>query len=133
MMSEMLRILVVDDNPDMAETLADILELKGFSVHAAASGAEALEILQDQPVDILLTDVKMPGMNGLELYRETRKLYPRLITIFMTAYSADELIQQGMAEGVKTILDKPLDMNFLVRWLSVYGRIIAEAGKMAAG
>ena len=133
MMSEMIRILVVDDNPDMAETLADILELKGFSVHAAASGAEALEILQDQPVDILLTDVKMPGMNGLELYRETRKLYPRLITIFMTAYSADELIQQGMAEGVKTILDKPLDMNFLVRLLSVYGRIIAEAGKMAAG
>jgi CheY-like chemotaxis protein len=133
MMSAMIRILVVDDNPDMAETLADILELKGFTVHAAASGAEALEILQDQPVDILLTDVKMPGMNGLELYRETRKLYPRLITIFMTAYSADELIQQGMAEGVKTILDKPLDMNFLVRLLSVYGRIIAEAGKMAAG
>jgi len=133
MMSEMIRILVVDDNPDMAETLADILELKGYTVHAAASGAEALEILQDQPVDILLTDVKMPGMNGLELYRETRKLYPRLITIFMTAYSADELIQQGMAEGVKTILDKPLDMNFLVRLLSVHGRIIAEAGKMAAG
>ena len=133
MMSAMIRILVVDDNPDMAETLADILELKGFTVHAAASGAEALEILQDQPVDILLTDVKMPGMNGLELYRETRKLYPRLITIFMTAYSADELIQQGMAEGVKTILDKPLDMNFLVRLLSVHGRIIAEAGKMAAG
>ena len=133
MMSEMLRILVVDDNPDMAETLADILELKGFSVHAAASGAEALEILQDQPVDILLTDVKMPGMNGLELYRETRKLYPRLITIFMTAYSADELIQQGMAEGVKTILDKPLDMNFLVRLLSAHGRIIAEAGRLAAG
>jgi two-component system response regulator HydG len=133
MMSAMIRILVVDDNPDMAETLADILELKGYTVHAAASGAEALEILQDQPVDILLTDVKMPGMNGLELYRETRKLYPRLITIFMTAYSADELIQQGMAEGVKTILDKPLDMNFLVRLLSVYERIIAEAGKMAAG
>jgi CheY-like chemotaxis protein len=133
MMSEMIRILVVDDNPDMAETLADILELKGFTVHAVASGAEALEILRDRSVDILLTDVKMPGMNGLELYRETRKLYPRLITIFMTAYSADELIQQGMAEGVKTILDKPLDMNFLVRLLSVYGRIIAEAGKMAAG
>jgi CheY-like chemotaxis protein len=123
---------VVDDNPAMADTLADILEVKGFTVHAAASGANALEILRDQPVDILLTDVKMPGMNGLELYRETRKLYHKLITIFMTAYSADELIQQGMAEGVKTILDKPLDMNFLVRLLSAYRRTIAEAGKMAA-
>ena len=46
-------------------------------------------------------------MNGLEFYRETRNLYPQLITIFMTAYAADELIQQGMAEGVKTVLTKP--------------------------
>jgi len=130
--SETIRILVVDDNPAMADTLADILEVKDFTVHAAASGANALEIQRDQPVDILLTDVKMPGMNGLELYRETRKLYHKLITIFMTAYSADELIQQGMSEGVKTILDKPLDMNFLVRLLSAYRRTIAEAGKMAA-
>ena len=131
-MSDIIKILIVDDNPAIADTLADILEVKGFTVHAAASGAEALQILKEAPVDILLTDVKMPGMNGLELYRETRKLYPRLITIFMTAYSADELIQQGMAEGVKTILDKPLDMNFLVRLLSAYRRTIAEAGKMAA-
>jgi CheY-like chemotaxis protein len=132
-MGETISILVVDDNPAMAETLADILEMKGFTVHAAASGAEALEILRVEPVDILLTDVKMPEMNGLELYRKTKKLYPRLITIFMTAYSADELIQQGLAEGVKTILDKPLDMDFLVVLLSAHRRIIAEAGKMAAG
>jgi len=130
--SETIRILVVDDNPAMADTLADILEVKDFTVHAAASGANALEIQRDQPVDILLTDVKMPGMNGLELYRETRKLYHKLITIFMTAYSADELIQQGMAKGVKTILDKPLDMDFLVALLSAHGRIIAEAGRLAA-
>ncbi|MGD0878867.1 MAG: response regulator [Anaerolineales bacterium] len=132
-MSDIIKILIVDDNPAIADTLADILEVKGFTVHAAASGAEALQILKEAPVDILLTDVKMPGMNGLELYRETRKLYPRLITIFMTAYSADELIQQGMAEGVKTILDKPLDMDFLVALLSAHGRIIAEAGGLAAG
>ena len=132
-MSETIRILVVDDNPTMVDTLADILGAKGFKVHAATSGTEALQILKEAPVDILLTDVKMPGMNGLELYRETKKLYPRLITIFMTAYSADELIQQGMAEGVKTILDKPLDMNFLVSLLSAHGRIIREAGRLAAG
>ena len=99
-MVESICILVVDDNPAMADTLADILEVKGFIVHAAASGAEALEILREQPVDILLTDVKMPNMNGLELFQKARKLFPQLITIFMTAYSADELIQQGMAEGV---------------------------------
>ena len=132
-MSETIRILVVDDNPAMADTLADILEVKGFSVHAAASGTEALKILREQPVDILLTDVKMPEMNGLELYRETRKLYPRLITIFMTAYAADELIQQGMAEGVKTVLTKPVDINFLLLLFSAEKRIINRAGQTAAG
>ena len=123
-MNETMHILVVDDNLAMADTLADILEMKGFAVNAAVCGADALEILREQPVDILLTDVKMPGMNGLELYREARKLYPRLITIFMTAYSADELIQQGMAEGVKTVLTKPVEINFLLHLFSVYKKRI---------
>jgi CheY-like chemotaxis protein len=79
-------------------------------------------------VDILLTDVKMPGMNGLELYREARKAYPRLITIFMTAYAADDLIQQGMAEGIKTVLTKPVEIEFMVHLFSAYQRVINEAG-----
>ena len=115
-MSEAISILVVDDNLAMADTLADILEAKGFTVHAAASGAEALEILRERPVDILLTDVKMPEMDGLELFRETRSLYPKLITIFMTAYAADDLIQQGMAEGVNTVLTKPDGLIFNSRF-----------------
>ena len=131
-MSESIHILVVDDNPAMADSLADILEVKGFSVHAAASAAQALESLAEGPVDILLTDVKMPQMNGLELYRATRKTHPRLITIFMTAYAADDLIQQGMVEGVKTVLTKPLDINFLLLLFSAEKRIIDRAGQTAA-
>ena len=126
-MSEAISILVVDDNRAMADTLADILETKGFAVHAAAGGTEALEILQEQPVDILLTDVKMPNMNGLELYRETRKTYPNLITIFMTAYAADDLIQQGMAEGVKTVLTKPVEINFLLHLFLAFKKELMES------
>jgi len=126
-MSETISVLVVDDNPAMADTLADILEPKGFIVHAAASGAQALAILRERPVDTLVTDVKMPEMNGLELYRATRALYPKLITIFMTAYAADDLIQQGMAEGVKIVLDKPLDINFMLSLFSAEQRLINQA------
>ena len=126
-MSEAISILVVDDNRAMADTLADILEAKGFIVHAAAGGTEALEILRRLPIDILLTDVKMPEMNGLELYRETRKLNTSLITIFMTAYAADELIQQGMAEGVKTVLTKPLEINFMLHLFSAYKKELMES------
>jgi len=113
-MSEPTKILVVDDNPPMAKTLEDILAMKGYEVHTAHSGFEALEILRCQKVDIMLTDVIMPDMNGVDLYRETRKTHPRLITFLMTAYSADEIIQKGIAEGIKTVLTKPIDITLFL-------------------
>ena len=78
----------------------------------------------EQPVDILLTDVKMPEMNGLELFRLVKQTYPKVITIFMTAYAADDLIQQGMAEGVKTVLTKPVDMKFMLLLFNAHRRIL---------
>jgi two-component system response regulator YesN len=122
-MRESLSILVVDDNPSMARAMADVLYVKGFIAYPASSGAEALEILRDHPVDILLTDIIMPVMNGLVLYRETRKTHPKLITFFMTAYAADDLIQQGMVEGIKTVLTKPIDIDFLLLMITAIGRI----------
>jgi CheY-like chemotaxis protein len=123
-MRKSLTILVVDDNPSLAKSQADILGAKGFEALAAHGGAEALEILRNRHVDILLTDVIMPGMNGVALYRTIRKTHPKLITILMTAYAADDLIQQGLAEGIKTVLTKPLDNDFLVILLSAYKRIL---------
>ena len=104
-----------------------MLDIKGFKVHAAFSGAEALEILRSQQVDILLTDVRMPDMDGVALYRKTRKTHPKLITVLMTAYAADDIIQQGMKEGIKTVLNKPLDIDFLLSLLSAYQRLITKA------
>jgi YesN/AraC family two-component response regulator len=109
------------------DTLADILDVKGFEVHTAYSGAEAQDILQDHPFDILLTDVRMPEMNGVELYRATRKNHPHLITVLMTAYAADDIIQQGMAEGIKTVLTKPLEVNFLIHLFSAYKKELLES------
>ena len=116
----MFSILIVDDNPSMASALVDILVLKGFETFMASSGAEALQLLHDHPIDVLLTDVIMPEMDGVSLYRQTRHAYPQLITILMTAYAADELIQQGMAEGIRTVLTKPIDIDFLILLLSTY-------------
>jgi CheY-like chemotaxis protein len=112
-MSKSLSILVVDDGPAMARTLIDILNIKGYSTHMALSGTAALEILRDNSVDIMLTDFKMPDMNGVELYRATRKTYSNLITFLITAYAADDIIQQGMREGI-TLLTKPLDIDLLL-------------------
>ncbi len=119
-------ILVVDDNPSMAKTLADIMGVEGFEVHAAHSGLEALKILQSRPVDILLTDVVMPDMDGVALYLATRKTHPKLITILMTAYAADDIIDQGLAEGIKTVLTKPLDIKFMITLFSAYKDLIIK-------
>ena len=118
-MSETLSILVVDDYPPLVSILAKILDLNGFEVQTANSGAEALDILQAHPVDVLLTDVMMPDMNGIELYRETKKTHPSITAILMTAYAPEDLIQQGFEEGIKTILDKPLNMDYLVALFSI--------------
>lgn len=125
-MSASLSILVVDDNPSMLKTLADILDARGFGVYSASSGAEALKILQNHHVDILLTDVRMPDMNGVALYRETRTTHPNLTTFLMTAYAADDIIQQGMKEGIKTVLSKPLDIDFLLTLFLAVKRIIKD-------
>jgi two-component system, response regulator YesN len=121
-MSESVSILVVDDNQSMAKSLRDVLELKGYVVYAAGSGAEALEILCDHPVDIMVTDVIMAEMNGVALHRNARKTHPKLTTFLMTAYSADDLIQEGMREGIKTVLNKPVDIDLLLSLLSITGR-----------
>jgi DNA-binding NtrC family response regulator len=113
-MSEKVSVLVVDDNPPMTKTLADILAAKDYKVHAAFSGREALEILEDQEIDILLTDVRMPDMNGVDLYRKSRETHPDMVTFLMTAYAANDIIQAGIMSGIKTVLTKPLDIDMLL-------------------
>ena len=127
-MSEPMSILVVDDQPAVATSLADILEFKGFKVYPAFSGTEAIKVLKENPIDILLTDVRMPDMNGVNLYRESRKIRPKLVTYLMTAYAADEIIQQGMKEGIKTVLTKPLDIDLVVALFTAVKSLSSRKG-----
>lgn len=113
-MTRRARLLIVDDNPSMAKTTADILTMKGYEVFTAHSGREALEILRREKIDLLLTDVIMPDMNGVDLFVQARRTVHSLMAFLMTAYSADDLIRRGQAEGVKAILTKPLDINLLL-------------------
>jgi len=79
-------ILVVDDEPGIVEPLAKIFEKESLRVLTAKSGSEALEILRREPVSILLTDLVMPGMSGLDLLKASRSVSPETETILMTAY-----------------------------------------------
>lgn len=117
-MNQNLNILVVDDDHRMTRTLADILSLSGHEVTEASSGPEALDKIQGINFDCVLTDVKMPDMDGVELHRQLREVQPGLPVVLMTAYTADELIRQGLDNGVVGVLDKPLDINQLLNFFT---------------
>jgi two-component system, NtrC family, response regulator HydG len=104
-----LRLLVVDDEPAVLMTLAANLELEGHEVIEASDAQRALALADHTEFDVLLTDVRMPGMNGIDLFRAMRKKKPGLRAIVMTAFAVEELVDQGLQEGVYTVLRKPFD------------------------
>ena len=113
-MSQKLRILVVDDDRRMTRTLTDILNVSGYDAAEAFSGPDALEKVRTLGFDCVLSDIKMPEMDGVELHRRLREVQPGLPVVLMTAYAADDLIRRGMDEGVAGVFDKPLDINQLL-------------------
>jgi two-component system response regulator HydG len=117
-MEQKLNILIVDDDQRMTRTLSDILRLDGHEVVEASSGLQALEKIRTQTFDCMLTDVRMPEMDGVELHRQLREVQPGLPVMLMTAYASDTLTRQGLDEGVVGVFDKPLDIHHLLGFLT---------------
>ncbi len=85
----MAQVLIVDDEPAVLKMVQSVLENAGFAVVAAGNGAEALALLENHDIDVLVTDVMMPGMSGPDLVKEARRLYPSLPVCCMTGYVVD--------------------------------------------
>ncbi len=108
-MNEITHILVVDDDRSMARTLADIFNFKGYKAETAHSGAEALEKVAKDSFDCILSDIKMPDVNGVEMYKAIKVKQPNLSVVLMTACYTDSLVKEGLKEGVHTVLTKPIN------------------------
>jgi len=102
------RILIVDDEPRIASLLAKSLEREGLEATPVSSPTEALEILKSGGVDVLLTDLRMPGIDGLELLRRTRSISPATEVILMTAYASVETAREALTRGAVDYLVKPV-------------------------
>lgn len=111
------RVLVVDDEPGLRMTLAANLELDGFQVVEAESAAEALERAREQDFDVILTDIRMPGMSGIELFRELRRLRPGVPVLLMTAFALENLIRDALRDGAYMVIAKPFDLERLAETL----------------
>jgi DNA-binding NtrC family response regulator len=116
-MSENMRVLVVDDDWLMAKTLVDVLSVKGYRAEAASSGPQALEMMGEDKYDCVLTDIKMPDVNGVDLLRAIKDMRPHVPVVFMTAYATNRLMDEGFKEGAIASFVKPLDINLLLWFL----------------
>ncbi len=115
MMSLQLKVLVVDDNQEFAQNVKDILELKGYSVVTVPDGFKALELAKGNGFDLVLMDVKMPVMDGVETFKKIKKILPQTPVIMVSAYAVEDLIAEALKEGAFGSLKKPLAFDHLFK------------------
>ncbi|MFZ5917955.1 MAG: response regulator transcription factor [Chloroflexota bacterium] len=106
-MSRSTKILIVDDEPAIRETLAELLNTEGRNVMTAASGEEALALLHKEDFDLMLLDLVMPGMGGLQVMEKGRKIAPQTVIIMLTAHGTLSSAIQAMRQGAHDYLLKP--------------------------
>src|ERR671923_1373717 len=101
------RILIVEDEDLMRELLTKILADENYRLYQASNGEEALKLLQEQPIDLVLTDLKMKSMDGLQLLSQVRALDPEIVVVVMTAYASVETAVEAMRKGAYDYITKP--------------------------
>jgi DNA-binding NtrC family response regulator len=109
------KILLVDDGEDLCRLFTESLRQEGFQVAAARSGHEALALLELEPPDLIVLDLDMPGMDGLESLRRIRERAWEVKVVVLTAYGTVQRVREVMALGVREFIGKPFDLDRLVR------------------
>ena len=107
----MRRMLIIEDEPDIQACLQDFFSARGFSVVTAFSGEEALERLAQGPAEVILLDIMLPGISGMEVLRRIKILSPRTKVIMVTALSHPQLRFQAEASGASGYITKPFDFS----------------------
>jgi CheY-like chemotaxis protein len=108
------RILVVDDDRDTCRNLSDILTDLGYQVDYAHDGPAALALVGQRPYDVALLDQRMPGMDGVTLYRAIKKQRPGTVSLLVTAYANTATAQEALAAGAWKVVSKPVDFRKLL-------------------
>jgi DNA-binding response OmpR family regulator len=114
-------IVVVDDETDVREVLSEYLELKGFDVRQATSGEEALAKVAESCPDVVLLDLGMPGLSGIETLRRLRSDNPRTCVIVVSGNQDQDLAQKVLAMGAADYVPKPVDFGYLETILAIRG------------
>ena len=111
------RLLIVDDDKQMVRTLVDVVRLHGWEADGAHSGEAAVEAVRAREYAVVLMDVRMTGINGLEAFKAMKAVRPGVRVILMTAYTATEILAEAEREGALRILSKPVALTGLIEIL----------------
>jgi DNA-binding NtrC family response regulator len=107
-------VLLVDDETEFLETLMKRLRKRRLNTLGVSSGEEALRIINEAPIDVVVLDVKLPGMNGMETLKEIKKAKPLIEVIMLTGHASMEVAIEGMESGAFDYLMKPMDIDELL-------------------
>ncbi len=111
------KVLIVDDDIEMTETLSDVLTDLGHHVEMANDGPKAIKKVEAQTFDVILMDIKMPGMNGVETFKEIKRIQPETAVMMMTAYSVENLITEALKEGAYGVWHKPIEITEVIEFV----------------
>jgi DNA-binding NtrC family response regulator len=109
-----IRVLLVDDEEEFVETLGQRLEVRDFDVTTALNGADALQTIEDKEIDLIILDVQMPGVDGVEVLRKIKERKPLIEVIMLTGHATVETAIDGMKLGAFDFLIKPTETEELV-------------------
>jgi DNA-binding NtrC family response regulator len=112
---EKIKIMLVDDEERFLETTKKLLERRGYQVATALSGSEALDKLQKENIQVVILDVKMPGMDGMATLKAIKNRHPLVEVIMLTGHATVESAVEGLKSGAADYLMKPTDIEDLIR------------------
>lgn len=111
------KVLVIDDEQGWRDLFSFELPSKGYEVTTAASGTDAIEKAKKENFDLIITDIKMPGMDGVETFIAIRKIQPEVKVILMTGHAVEDRVQVGLSAKASTCLRKPFELDTLLHTL----------------
>ena len=109
-----IRLLLVDDEEEFVKTLSERIRIRGFDADFVLSGETAMAMLTDSVPDVMVLDLKMPGMEGLEVLRQVKKRYPELPVLILTGHGSERDEAEARRVGAFDYLQKPVDIDTLI-------------------
>ena len=122
------RVLVVDDEEELTSTLVERLEIRGFACEGVTNGAEALRRVEEGGFDVVVLDVKMPGLGGIEVIRRLKQSHPALQVILLTGHSSAKTAENGLGLGAFEYVLKPVKIDVLVEMIRRAAAVRGGAG-----